>query len=216
MWKSTLDELFILLGTIYDWGNASKMSVMKKSDEFKDELENSPFLKKMKERPAPKGTSGFQVPKNYFQHLPNEVMRKVKEPLPTPAMHPNLWEKIGQFVQGFMQPGYALALASVVIMVVAAAVFFKDKNTIGNLSAEVRLADIPDAELFAYVSENINEYDHEQVLEATGAEIPEVKQKTKTPTLPKITTPKPDTKEIEEYLNEAIDEIDVEDLEEML
>jgi|GEM_PF-4352651 len=83
--------------------------------------------------------------------------------------------------------------------------------------AVAKLSEIPDEELFAYVSDNINEFDHEQVLEFSNAELPEVKpKKSKTPKLPKIETPKPETKEIEAYLDEAIDEIDVEDLEEML
>ncbi len=180
-------------------------------DELRDELENSPFLKKMKEQPS----GGFQVPKNYFQHLPNEVLRKVKEPVPAPVVHPSLWEQIGQFVQGFLQPRYALALASVVVLAVAAVVFFKDKNATTTLPAmaEIRLEDISDEELFAYVSDNINDYDHEQVLEATGDKVPALKATPKAQGLPKIKTQKPETKEIEAYLDETIDEIDVEDLE---
>ncbi|MBI1226151.1 MAG: hypothetical protein GC192_13025 [Bacteroidetes bacterium] len=183
-------------------------------DEIRDELENSPFLRKMKERQ----TEGFQVPNNYFRHLPNEVMHKVKEPLPAPTPQLSWQERIGQFFQGLLQPGFALALASVVVLVVAGVIFFKDKNTTiaQPAVAEVKLEDISDEELFAYVSDNINDYNHEQVLEATGDKIPELKPKTKQPSLPKIKAPKPETKEIEEYLDQSIDEIDLEDLEEML
>lgn len=188
---------------------------MKNEDELRDELENSPFLKKMKERPG-EANDGFQVPKNYFQHLPNEVMRTVKEPVFAPAPKPSWQERIGQFLQGILQPRLALALASVLVLVVAGILFLREKNAveIAPAMAVAKLSEIPDEELFAYVSDNINEFDHEQVLEFSNAELPEVKSKT--PKLPKIETPKPETKEIEEYLDEAIDEIDVEDLEEML
>ncbi len=191
---------------------------MKEKDEFRDELENSPFLKKMKERPS-EANDGFQVPKNYFQHLPNEVMRKVKEPVIELAPQPSWQERIGQFLHGILQPRLALALASVLVLAVAGILFLREKNTveIAPAMAVVKLSEIPDEELFAYVSDNINEFDHEQVLEFSSAELPEVKpKKFKTPSLPKIETPKPETKEIEEYLDEEIDEIDVEDLEEML
>lgn len=183
---------------------------MKEKDELRVELENSPFLKKMKERPA----EGFQVPKDYFRHLPNEVMRKVKEPALEPMPQLSWQERIGQFLQGLLQPG--LALASFLVLVVAGILFFQQKNAveIAPAMAEVKLSEIPDEELFAYVSDNINEFDHEQVVEFSSAELPEVKpKKAKTPKLPKIATPKPDTKEIEEYLDDAIEEIDVEDLE---
>lgn len=187
-------------------------------DELRDELENSPFLKKMKERPA-EANDGFQVPQNYFQHLPNEVMRKVKELVVAPAPQPSWQERIGQFLQGLLQPKLALALASVIVLAVAGILFLKPKNTveIAPAMAVAKLSEIPDEELFAYVSDNINEFDHKQVLEFSNAELPEVKpKKSKTPKLPKIETLKPETKEIEAYLDEAIDEIDVEDLEEML
>ena len=184
---------------------------MKNKDELRDELENSPFLKEMKERPS----DGFQVPKNYFQHLPNEVMRKVKEPTSAPVRQPSWLEQMGQFVQGLLQPRYALALASVVVLVVAGVGFLKDKNATTTLPAmaEVQLADISDEELFAYVSDNISDFNRQQMLEISGPELPEVKVQPKTPALPKIKAQKPEMKEIEAYLDDAIDDIDLEDLE---
>ncbi|MCF8247497.1 MAG: hypothetical protein K9J37_20910 [Saprospiraceae bacterium] len=186
---------------------------MKNNEDLRDELKNSPFLKEMKERPS----DGFQVPKNYFQHLPNEVMQKVKEPTFAPVQQPSWLERIEQFMQSLIQPRYALALASVVVLVVAGVVFLKDKNATTTLPAmaEVQLADISDEELFAYVSDNISDFNRQQMLEASGPELPEVKVQQKTPTLPKIKAQKPEMKEIEAYLNDAIDDIDLEDLEAM-
>ncbi len=189
---------------------------MKNNDELRDELSNSPFLKKMKEQPGPKGVNEvFQVPKNYFQHLPNEVMRKVKEPTFAPVQQSSWLEQMEQFVQGLLQPRYALTLASVVVLVVASVVFFKDKNATSILPAvaEVTLEDISDEELFAYVSDNISDFNRQQMLEATGPELPEVKIQPKAPKLPKTKATQPNLEEMEKYLDEEIDDIDLEDLE---
>ena len=187
---------------------------MKDKDELRDELENSPFLKKMKEQPG----DGFKVPKNYFQHLPNEVMRKVKEPAPTPVQQPSWLERIEQFVKGMVQPRFALALASVIVLVVAGVVFLKDKNAAATLPAvtEVTLEDISDEELFAYVADNISDFNRQQMLEAADPELPEVKIQPKPPTLPQTKATQPNLEEMEKYLDEEIDDIDLEDLENML
>ncbi len=189
---------------------------MKKSDELRDELDELPFLKKIKEQPSPNRASGFQVPKNYFKHLPDEVLRKAKQSEPAPVLQPSWLERLEQFVAGLLQPRYALAFASVLALVVAG-IYFLGKN--GREEAQpitaVQLADISDDELFAYVSENIGEFDHDLVLETAGSELPDLKLKAK-PSLQKTKAPKPELEEMEEYIDEVIDEIDVEDLEELL
>ncbi len=185
---------------------------MKNSDELRDELNDSPFLKKMKEQPG----EGFNVPKHYFQQLPDEVMRQMKQPAPAIVPSGLGWlERIEQFVLGLMQPRYALALASVLVLV-AAVVFLKEKNAVNNLSAlaELQLEDISDEELFAYVSNNISDFDRSLVVEASAPEVPESVQPKK-PTF-KAEVAKPDVEEMEEYLDEVIDEVDLKDLEEYL
>lgn len=185
---------------------------MKNNDELKDELDNSPFLKKMKEQPG----EGFKVPKNYFKHLPDEVMRKAKQPEFATAPLPTWVERLEQFVVGLFQPRYALAFAAVLALVVAGVHFFgKNEGEAMQPIASVQLSDISDDELFAYVSENIHDFDHDLVAAATGSELPEVKPKAK-PSLPKTSAPKPELEEMEEYLDEVIDEVDVEDLEDLL
>ncbi len=187
---------------------------MENKKELRDELENSPFLKKMKEQPE----AGFRVPKHYFKHLPDEVTQRVKQPAPNPApSRPSWLEQLEQLVLGLFQPRYAFAFASVLALVVAGIGFF-GKNSVETVppTAEVNLADISDDELFAYVSENIGDFNRQMMLEATGPELPEVKTQSKTPTLPKTNVPKPNVEEMEKYLDEVIDEIDLEDLENML
>jgi hypothetical protein len=189
---------------------------MKNSDELKDELDNLPFLKKIKEQPSPSGASGFQVPKHYFKHLPDEVLRRAKQSEPAPVPQPTWLEQMEQFVAALFQPRYALAFASVLALVVAGIYFFGENGREeAQPMAALQLANISDDELFAYVSENIGEFDHDLVLETAGPELPEVKTQAK-PSLHKTKIPKPEVEEMEEYIDEVIDEIDVEDLEELL
>lgn len=186
---------------------------MKNSDELRDELNDSPFLKKMKEQPS----EGFQVPKHYFKHLPNEVMRQVKQPAPSPVPSGTSWlEQLEQFVMGLFKPRFALALATVLVLVVAGVVFFRDSGAEGPQPiAAVRLEDIPDEELLAYLDDHIRDFDGDLVQEASVHTLPEVPEKPKA-VAPKTSVPKPELEAMEEYIDEVIDEIDVEDLEEML
>lgn len=186
--------------------------------ELRDELDDLPFLKKIKEQQAPLGPSGLQVPRHYFKHLPDEVLRKAKEPVPQAVRQPSWLEQAAQFVASLLQPRYALAFASVLALVVAGIWFLnKDIAKAEQPMAAVRLQDISDEELFAYVSENIGDFDHDLVLETAGPELPDLKPTHKAkPSLPKTAAPKPEVEEMEEYIDEVIDEIDVEDLEELL
>ncbi len=182
-------------------------------EELKDELNDLPFLKKMKEQSA----SGLQVPKHYFKHLPDEVLRKAKEPVPQPVRQPSWLERVEQIVASWLQPRYALAYASVLALVVAGIWFLnKGVSEANQPMAAVSLQEISDEELFAYVSDNISDFDHDLVMETAGPELPEIKPQVKTkPSLPKMAAPKPEVEEMEKYIDEVIDEIDVEDLEEL-
>lgn len=182
-------------------------------NELRDELDDLPFLKKMKEQP-----SGLQLPKNYFKHLPDEVLRKAKEPVVAPAPQPSWLERVEQSLTSLLQPRYALAFASVLALMVAGIWFInKGISETEQPLAAVQLQDISDEELFSYVSDNIGEFDHDLVLETAGPELPEIKPQLKAkPSLPKTSAPKPEVEEMEEYIDEVIEDIDVEDLEELL
>lgn len=177
---------------------------MKNSDELREELEGSPFLQKMKSK-----GEGFKVPANYFKNLPDEVWKQVK---PVAPPKESWLDRVELFLQNLWQPRYALALAAVAAVVVAAVCFFKEKTpeSASQPIAAVRLEDISDEELNAYVSNNIGDFDRTLFTENDLAEQEAEPQ-------PQPPDPaKPNLEEMEEYLDEVIDEIDVEDLEELL
>ncbi len=176
---------------------------MKNSDELREELEEfSPFLQKMKER-----DEGFKVPKDYFKSLPDEVLGKIQPELP--AQHSWL-DDLTAFVQRLWQPRYALALATVAVLVVAAVwIFDQNKHTgMQQPVADAMLESISDEALQNYVSENIGEFDRELILEMQYAG----KDAKSMPEL----APQAGTDELEQYLDDIIDEIDLEDLEDLL
>jgi hypothetical protein len=176
---------------------------MKNRDELREELEEfSPFLKKMKDK-----DEGFRVPKDYFKSLPDEVLNKIKPDVPTSRT----WaDELAVFVQRLLQPKYALALATAVVLVVAAVcIFDQHKNTEAQQPvADAMLEAISDEALQNYVSENIGEFDRELILETQYAG-------KDAKSLPEL-APQPGTDELEQYLDDIIDEIDLDDLEEML
>ncbi len=176
---------------------------MKNRDELRKELDEfSPFLKKMKER-----DEGFKVPGDYFKSLPDEVLNKIKPDVPASR---SWMDELAAFVQRLWQPRYALALATAVVLVVAAVwIFDQNKNPESQQPiAEAMLNDIPDELLQNYVSNNIGDFDKELILETHFAG-----QDAKS--LPDI-SPRPSADELERYLDENIDEIDLKDLEDLL
>ncbi|MBI5914069.1 MAG: hypothetical protein HY842_01730 [Bacteroidetes bacterium] len=180
---------------------------MKNSDELREELEGSPFLQKMKDK-----GEGFKVPANYFKNLPDEVWKQVKPAAPPQESWLDKAELFLLFLQNLWRPRYVLAVATIAAVAVAAVCFFAEK-TPGNESqpiAAVRLADISDEELQAYVSDNIGDFDRALFTENDLAE-QEVEPHPQQPA-----PAKPNLEEMEKYLDEVIDEIDVEDLEKLL
>lgn len=169
---------------------------MKSKDELEKELEElSPFLQKMKGR-----EEGFRVPKNYFRALPDEVLKKS---LPAKST----WlDELESFIHGLFQPKYSLAMAAVLVLVVAAVCIFQNNKTqTAPPVAGAILQEIPDEVLQAYVSTNISDFDKALILEMNYPES----------TLPDI-APKPTTSEVEQYLENHIDELDLDDLEDFL
>jgi hypothetical protein len=152
---------------------------------------------------------GFKVPKNYFKTLPDQVLEQIK-PQPFPAKQPNWLEELALFFQSLFQPRYAVAFASAAILLAAAYFCFLREKPVepSQPVAEVKLEDIPDGAIQEYISNNIEDLDKDMILEKSLA-AEEVK------TLPNI-APKPDVKEMEQYLDENIEDIDLEDLEDML
>ena len=176
---------------------------MKNREELREELDElSPFLKKMKDR-----DDGFKAPKDYFKSLPDEVLKKITQDMPAKR----IWaDGLAAFVQRFWQPKYALALATAAVLVVAAVCIFDENNNteMQQPIAAAILNDISDEMLQNYVSNNIGDFDKELILETNYAG-----QDAKS--LPGI-VPQPSTDELEQYLDDNIDEIDLGDLEDLL
>lgn len=123
------------------------------TDQPKDELRDiAPDLSAMKNQ------DGFSVPHNYFKELPDRVLARIHEeeqkPSPVDAWWARLW-----------QPRYALAFATVLILVVAGIWITKSDTPTDPL------ASITGDEALQYVMANLHEFSTEDVLSvSTGSE----------------------------------------------
>lgn len=172
---------------------------MNRKNEIKEELkEHSPFLSKLKEEELP-----FKVPDRYFQNLQAEVLRQVKAE-EAPAKAQKIWlEQLLEQIKWWLQPRPALALASMVLLVAVGLNFLSNNST---ATSDFSLADLSEEEIRNYVSDNLDEFDLDLILQVNASD-PEWELN---PTL--------DLKdaELEQYLDEIIDEIEEEDLEDFL
>ena len=172
---------------------------MKNKDELRDELnELSPFLAKRKGI-----EEGFKVPKDYFSSLPDEVMKKVLPESPPIVEPQRAWlDGLAEFVQSLFRPRYALAYAMVAVLIVAG-IYFIFPAEFDGTSPVVDINEITGEEIEMYLAENIETVSTDLLEEhyvESGAE-----------TLPSL-----ELEEVEEYLDDALDDIDLDDLEELL
>ena len=180
---------------------------MENRDDIQKELsELSPLLSKLKMQ-----LPSTQAPENYFDHLPDQVWERLQEQVrKTPAevrVARGAWWK--QWIQGLqilLQPQYALTLASVAVLVVAAFFFFRPK---ADTDIPTPLAALTAEDAANYVVGHIDEFDLSLLVEATEFTPTQVES----PTLQK---PAPGDTSLDNYLEEIIDDIDIEDLENLL
>ena len=162
-----------------------------KNKKLQDELhELSPFLAGNKDR-----EEGFKVPKDYFSA---QVAEKA-----TPVVEPsrNWLDELATYLQNLLQPRYALALASVAVLIVAG-LFYLNTGDTGRDCPDL-LACIPDEMIENYVQSNIDEFDSRLFApHLTGNRTSSMSE------LP--------LEDMEEYLDEVINEMDLEDLETFL
>ena len=178
---------------------------MSEKEKIKQELdEMSPLLSKLKEKNA----SPFQVPANYFQSLQEEVMRQVAfEKVENPVIaepQPNWLDRLGEQLQWLLQTRYAMAFATVIILIVAGILYVQPEPVTD--SAQVAMSELSAEEITAYISTNIEDFETGLLVEAMGEEVD--------PNL--LPTPELKEDELNEYLDEIIDEIDLEELEDLL
>lgn len=178
---------------------------MKQKKQILEELEElSTSLAKLKGEDA-----GFRVPQNYFSELPDQVMNRIKkEAEEKPSMSTSLSEWINQLsqqLQWLLRPQYAMALASVAVLLIAG-IWWMSKANEGSISELDPLASLSQDEIVDYIDENIEHFKLEILAETEMA----ASDVNIVPGIPF------EDEAVEEYLDEIIDELDDKDLEELL
>ena len=174
---------------------------METKDEIKKELEElSPFLAQFQTR-----NSGFRTPENYFDGLPGAIMRKIKAEEQTafeaPKPTPGWLELLLAQIQQFFLPRYALALATVAIVIVA--LVWTLNSGPGQSDQNLAWNDIPTEEIDGYIADNLQDFEVDLLMEfAPDLERQSVLQGSKI-----------QEEAIDAYLDEIIEDLDIEDLE---
>lgn len=165
----------------------------------------SPFLSRIKDK-----GDGFSVPARYFKSLPDEVLRRVGQETAQAEPKRSWLDELVLFLRQSWQPRYAVAFAAAVVLLVAG-FWVINRHAGTNLNtralAEVQLNDISYDALYSYISTNIDDIESDLIVDSetlSGTE----------KTLHHL-VPKPETEEVEEYLDDVLDDIDLEDLEDI-
>lgn len=161
-----------------------------------DELESvAPHLAKLKRHSLP-----VDIPEGYFDQLSDDVFRRIrKEEAARHSAGPSLWVQWWAFLSGwFQRPAYALALASVTVLLVSIAIFNSGGQPADTLELSMTEEDIND-----YIDYYIDEFDFRLLAEET-------------PDSPEITpfSIQEDSlveEELDEYFDELLDEMDLEE-----
>jgi hypothetical protein len=116
------------------------MNEKQRHTEIRDELSQiAPGLSNLKQE------DGFSTPFNYFKELPDRVLARIAEEEQSTA---SVWSRM----RGLLKPRYALALASVLMLIVAGVWY-------GNLQkSQDLLSGISQEEAFEYILANLNEF----------------------------------------------------------
>ncbi len=182
---------------------------MDRKDDLQEELNKaSPFLADLRKK-----GDGFTAPKNYFKTLPDEVLKRIgKDALraKTPVRQKRNWlDEIIAGIQFLLQPRYAVAVASVLLLIVAFIFLFQQPNEPQPFAINTKMVAIEDIsfdEMNTYVAENIDDFE-EDLLVQDGFSVGEMGS---------ISNFHVEDREIENYLDGVIDEIDLSELEEIL
>lgn len=127
---------------------------MKENVDINKELkEMAPFLSKLD-----KSREGYEVPFNYFEALPDEIMRQVQPE--TSTQHTTSTQNSPSILDWFvslLQPRYAMALATLICALLIGSYFFNgatdDLSDSDLLAANISVEDVK-----VYVQENIDEF----------------------------------------------------------
>jgi hypothetical protein len=181
--------------------------------------ELSPLLQELRQKPE-----GYQVPEGYFAAMQHDVLAQIKAEnalAPSPVIAKkenklaNWWNSIIVEIEWLIQPRYAVAFASFILVLTAGFFFLKPSNTMDTAYVEPSIEEIDQ-----YLEENIEDIDTEE-LTAVVAIAEQTMGKANTPNVPssdnqKLKDAKPE--ELDEMMDEMIQngEISEDDLEEIL
>ncbi len=165
----------------------------------------SPFLADLKKaHPDANGKlQPFKTPKFYFDTLADRVLEKT-QPVAAPVYKQyqakkSIFAQIGEWVSALMQPRWAIAMASVMIVAVGTWFYMKQpENTMPQTLTEISSEDIHD-----YIKDNIDDFE-EDLLAENGITASDTEGGT-------IFTEMSDN-EVELYLNEHLDEKDLDNI----
>ena len=167
---------------------------MKNKKEIQEELEAlAPSFSKMKKE------EGFQVPENYFNDLPNQILEELnltKEEVSV-GEPTNWWTRIEESLMMLLQPRMAVGLASLILLVVSV-FYFQDRGS----SEAIPLAELTTSEAETYLLENLDEFEDELLYDLVLQN--------------ESTIENAENQQLDTYLEEIIDEMDDEMLEELL
>ncbi len=180
---------------------------MKEKEHAREELKKlSPFLADL-EKGQP-----FNVPKDYFKKLPGEVLEKAglneeHEKKSTPARP--LSAQLEQFLQQLFRPAVGFSLAAVLLLIaVGLSIWNRDVDpSLSSPDAEAIFASISTEEAYQYALEHLDEIDQELILDTYQQELEDGDY---------INIPVQEENFDKEFLDEYLDDVDIEQLEEWL
>ena len=159
--------------------------------------ELSPVLAQIREQ-----HDGFTVPENYFQELTGEILQKTIAPTARAKEKKN--GGLRTFLSNLQivwQPRYAMAIAALALLIIAG--LFWLWPTMNNPSSGIAWSDISVEEMTSYVQANIQEFDLETLVEmAPDMETQSILEGTEI-----------EQDALDDYLDNIINEVDIEELE---
>lgn len=170
---------------------------MKKSnDKVREELEGlSPLLAKMKKEP-----DGFKAPDHYFERLTEAVMEQVRyEPAVQTPAKAAWYEPLVSAIRRLPRPRYAMGLAGIAILIAVALRWLNPP------AATPAWSEISTEAMTEYVERNIQEFELDLLVELA----PDLERRSI------LSGTDLEEEALNGYLEEMLDEVEMEDLEEI-
>lgn len=176
---------------------------MKKDKDIQQELEElSPLLSNMKKE----GTiQPFQVPEDFFSNLPDMVLEQTtteQVSKPQAQVFQSWWKTLQDYLNILFQPRYTVGFATIALLMVAAFYLTSEESMKVDM---ITLKDLSSEEIDMYISQNIEEFQEELLEGEEGVTL-----------FQSETDLDVEDAELEEYLDDVLEEVDVNTLENFL